>query len=541
MKSIKLFVALLLISVMGMGQVPQKIAYQAVLRNADGTVIADENVDLKINFRVESLNGNVVYAETHNVDVNKQGIVSIILGDGNPVSGSFVDIPWDSEVFIEILVKTQSQNDFISLGTSQLVSVPYALMAKNGVSTIGEPGQTTYSNGDTWIASSRISVSDSSVNIAPGANHDPEKPIFTVTNSQGQVVMAVYESGVRFYVEEEGAKGAKGGFAVGGLSTTKASPDYYFSVNPSNTSIYFNNSVKGAKGGFAVGGLSTTKSDTAIYLTVKPEETNVFFENSNIKGAKGGFAVGGLSTGKSLLPGYYFQVLPDSTYVANTMVSYGNMMVAGDVLTSVGVADAPLTDFDGNTYKTVKIGQQVWMAENLRTSSYFDGTPIDPATYYKLTKPDSTIVFGHMYLVSAISAKNVCPTGWHVPTIEDWSALFTFVGGPEYVTNSAVLFKKLSEPYKDVLNGIYNWDPVSDPVTYATNETGFSARGAGVIIRSAATSSWYGQEVGMNAYFWVNPSGQTSYVVFNSSLGSVDVQNVISIDPAYPVRSVKDN
>jgi uncharacterized protein (TIGR02145 family) len=94
-------------------------------------------------------------------------------------------------------------------------------------------------------------------------------------------------------------------------------------------------------------------------------------------------------------------------------------------------------DADGNTYKTITIGNQIWMAENLRTTKYNDGTAIpnvtDNATWSTLTTPaycwynndaDSLgKIYGGLYNWYAVNSGNLCPTGFHVPTNEDWSLL----------------------------------------------------------------------------------------------------------------------
>ncbi len=94
------------------------------------------------------------------------------------------------------------------------------------------------------------------------------------------------------------------------------------------------------------------------------------------------------------------------------MVSYSDMMVMGTVTTNVGVPEPPLADIDSIIYNTVRIGNQVWMAENLRTSKYSMGTPIDSMHFYSSSYPDSTVVFGNYYSDSVLaiySGKNVCP------------------------------------------------------------------------------------------------------------------------------------
>ncbi len=106
-------------------------------------------------------------------------------------------------------------------------------------------------------------------------------------------------------------------------------------------------------------------------------------------------------------------------------------------------------DIDGNTYKTIKIGTQVWMAENLKTTRYNDGTVIplvtDNTAWENLNTPayswysnDSTTnakLYGALYnyyTVADTNSLNVCPTGWHVPTAVEWGVLGNFLPNNAY-------------------------------------------------------------------------------------------------------------
>jgi uncharacterized protein (TIGR02145 family) len=103
-----------------------------------------------------------------------------------------------------------------------------------------------------------------------------------------------------------------------------------------------------------------------------------------------------------------------------------------------------LTDQDGNIYKTITIGNQVWMAENLRTTKYNDGTAIPNVTgksewcalttgaycNYNNTKNVDTIsTYGRIYNWYAVNTGKLAPPGWHVPNDEDWRTLTDYLGG----------------------------------------------------------------------------------------------------------------
>jgi uncharacterized protein (TIGR02145 family) len=143
-------------------------------------------------------------------------------------------------------------------------------------------------------------------------------------------------------------------------------------------------------------------------------------------------------------------------------------------LESLAGLEAPVTDYDGNIYPTVRIGTQVWMAKNLRTTRLKYGGTIplvtDNTAWSNLTTPGycwynndeatNKDTYGALYNWYTIGTTNLCPAGWHVPTDDDWTVLITFLGG------ESVAGGKLKE------TGTAHW---ATPNTGATNETGFSA------------------------------------------------------------------
>ncbi len=144
-----------------------------------------------------------------------------------------------------------------------------------------------------------------------------------------------------------------------------------------------------------------------------------------------------------------------STAMFNPNVSYGKM-----------------TDQDGNVYKTVTIGTQTWMAENLRTTVYNDGTFIPNVTdnnewsqlttgaycnYNNSISTDTIATYGRLYNWHAINTGKLAPVGWHIPTDDEWATLSIYLN---YYSG------KLKE------EGTIHW---TSPNTGATNETGFTA------------------------------------------------------------------
>ena len=117
-----------------------------------------------------------------------------------------------------------------------------------------------------------------------------------------------------------------------------------------------------------------------------------------------------------------------------------------------------VTDYDGNVYNTVKIGEQCWMRENLRTTHYADGGEI--TNYYNYVNGDSNVaIYGYAYVRQEVMrgtassysnpshVQGICPTGWHVPSSAEWTQLIDYVGSvPDYQCggNSSNIAKALA-------------------------------------------------------------------------------------------------
>lgn len=105
----------------------------------------------------------------------------------------------------------------------------------------------------------------------------------------------------------------------------------------------------------------------------------------------------------------------------------------------LNVQDEPINDIDGNNYNTIRIGDQIWMQENLRVTKFQNGTSLKQLSYQsEWTDRNSsgyyTIVdnvsFGYIYNGFVIMEnQNICPPGWHVPTISEWNTLIDYLGG----------------------------------------------------------------------------------------------------------------
>ena len=113
------------------------------------------------------------------------------------------------------------------------------------------------------------------------------------------------------------------------------------------------------------------------------------------------------------------------------------------ILSSILVNAQYLTDIDGNQYKTIIIGKQIWMAENLKVTKYNDGTPIPLIAentewgdltshgycYFNNSIEKYGNIYGALYNWHVVESGKICPKGWHVPSSEEWSVLYNHYGG----------------------------------------------------------------------------------------------------------------
>ncbi len=113
-------------------QAPERFPYQAVIRNNAGDVLKDRPVNIRVHL-LQDTTLEMVYGETHSVKTNEFGLVGLEIGNGDSLHGNFSSINWKSgNVYIEIALK-EDENDYTVMGTTQLLSVPYAYYAKTAV------------------------------------------------------------------------------------------------------------------------------------------------------------------------------------------------------------------------------------------------------------------------------------------------------------------------------------------------------------------------------------------------------------------------
>jgi len=199
-----------------------------------------------------------------------------------------------------------------------------------------------------------------------------------------------------------------------------------------------------------------------------------------------------------------------------------------------------LNDIDGNTYKTIQIGSQTWMAENLRTTKYRNGTiipqindniawqnDINGGWNFYNNNSNNNYPYGKLYNWYAVANSNkICPEGWHIPTDNEWNILISglsIAGG-----------KLKSVGTKESGTGLW-----AAPNSGATNSSGFSGLPGGNLYPFIGNGSYLSK-----GYFgfWWTPSGNP---ITNACRGlyfdsEVTTPNVDAKNSGYSVRCIKD-
>lgn len=152
-------------------QAPQKMSYQAVIRDNTNQLIANTAIGMRVSILQGSASGTAVYVETHTPTTNQNGLTTVELGSGTQVSGDFTTIDWSTgDYFIKIETDPTGGIAYTITGTSQLLSVPYAFYAESTNETDPTVGSVTTNKVPTWNGTTLIdgTIQDDATNIGVG-------------------------------------------------------------------------------------------------------------------------------------------------------------------------------------------------------------------------------------------------------------------------------------------------------------------------------------------------------------------------------------
>ena len=227
-------------------------------------------------------------------------------------------------------------------------------------------------------------------------------------------------------------------------------------------------------------------------------------------------------------------------YISGVEGSFIKLLIEGTVKEGM---EGVVTDVDGNYYHTVKIGSQVWMAENLKTSKYNDGRAIPLVTdnthwaglsapaycWYNNDESGFKATYGALYNWNAVNTDYICPTGWHVPDDAEWTTLTTFVGG------MSVAGGKLKE--KGTAHWL--WDN-----SVSTDENGFTALPGGFrlmenFVSIGSLGIWWSSSEFSPGGLPYRPEESGRHLEMNNSYDYALLGNVLKLN-GLSVRCLKD-
>ncbi len=229
-------IALMMLSLLA--QTPQKLSYQAVVRNSSGGLVTSHTVGMKISILQGSESGTAVYVETHTLTTNSNGLATIDIGGGSVVSGNFSTIPWGSgSYFLKTETDPTGGASYSITGTSQLLSVPYALFSEaSGELTLPFTGAVSSALPAIQITNSGTGEGIKSVAVSVG-----NTGIVGEAPNQGIFGHATSSSGAAYGVQ--GTSASETGSGVTGVASSTTGQNYGIrglSLSSTGTGVFGN-------------------------------------------------------------------------------------------------------------------------------------------------------------------------------------------------------------------------------------------------------------------------------------------------------------
>jgi uncharacterized protein (TIGR02145 family) len=513
-------------------QIPQKMSYQSVVRNSSNQLVTNKVVGMKISILKGSTTGSSVYSEIQTPSTNANGLISIEIGSGT----GFNTIDWSTGLYF---IKTETDpaggTNYTISGVSQLLSVPYSLYANKA----GNGFSGNYSD-----LTNKPNLSDTAKYLKtekePAFNASLAKGIKTTDTAKWNAKSSfsgnyvdltnkpnLSDTAKYLKTEKEPAFNASIAKGIKSTDTSKWNTKSNFSgkyADLSDKPILYDSSWAAIKDKpiFADVAISGNYNDLMNQPSIPDTLKKLKLDAGNniIKNV-----ANPIGNGDAV----------NKAYVTLRVSSTGDTLFLGNnqyvIITGISVANPPVKDKDGNVYKTVIIGNQTWMVQNLSTTKYNDGTSIPKVkgwtAWSKMTTPayswqkdDSATYknpYGALYNWYAVNTGKLCPTGWHVPSNAEWTTLTTFLGGDD------VAGSKLKE------NGTTHWK-----IDFgADNSSGFTA----------LPGEYYGaNSVGGSGYWWSSTiSDSKNALMFYLYVDNGVQRGDISLDySGFSVRCLKN-
>lgn len=538
-KKIKLFVAIILMCSAILhensikAQAPEKMTYQAVIRDPSGTLLTNAPIGVQILITKNGFLPTVVYTETHAATTNANGLLTIEIGGGTVVNGNFSNIDWGNGSYnLNTNIDLSGGTNYYSMmGTAPLLSVPYALYAKSAGNSMiqgGTPGDLLFWNNNQW----QILPSGTDGQVLQISNGLPvwssvaspaSVPVVS-TSAPYNVLFSSASCGA--YVSTDGGSpviergiciNSTGSPTVADVFISSGSGLGSYSASFSNLALnttYYLRAYATNNTGTGYGNeVSFTTLNTPTLTTDSAENLSYF--SSSIAAtlvSDGGLSLSALGicwsknpnptlidsvVSHSLLTGPFTSNIsglrPNTTYYVRAYATnpagtaYGNQLSFTTPDNTGFFVDAR----DNQGYNTVILGTQEWMSQNLRYLPDVVGQSIgsDTIPYYyvynyngisplaaRMTQEYQT--YGALYNWKA--ALTACPSGWHLPSEYEFYVFQNYLIDNGYNYDGSFSDNKIAKAMAD--STLWTSSTVTGTIgknLTENNSSGFTARPAG--------------------------------------------------------------
>jgi uncharacterized protein (TIGR02145 family) len=485
MKLIYTSIIILILASNIQAQAPQKFSYQTVIRNGSNQLLGNQQVGIKISVLLGSETGIEVYSERHTPSTNANGLATLSIGTGTVLNGNFQNINWSSGLYyIQTETDPNGGSNYTIISTQQLLSVPYALYAEtSGSSTPGPQGEQgpigqTGPQGPQGLTGATGPAGSQGPQGLTGATGPsgatgPQGPI-GLTGPAG----ATGPQGIQGIQGLTGSTGPAGATGATGAAGESGSNGKNSLVKTTNEPVGATCSAGGVKMEYGI----DANSNGTLDLSEVNNTLTKYVCNGAIgaQGPQGAPATDDQQLSVSqvgdtlFLAGGGFVIIPgiSSPNQQGSQKNISTHSCGAENIHNPAVSYGSMTDQDGNVYRTTVIGSQIWMAENLNVNHYRNGDLIPNVTdgleWTQLTNgawcySNNQIIndcpYGKLYNWYCVTdPRNVCPIGWHIPSVFEITSLSNSLGGKAIAGTT--------------LKSTCCWNG-------STNETGFSATPGG--------------------------------------------------------------
>ncbi|PIF43673.1 hypothetical protein CLU96_0585 [Chryseobacterium sp. 52] len=293
MKKILLSLGIMLGLFIGHAQAPEKMSYQSVMRNGSGQLLVNQSIAVKVSVLQGSPAGTLVYSERLTGNTNANGLISMEIGTGTVLTGTFSTINWPAgSYYLKTETDPAGGTNYTIAGTSQLLSVPYAMYAKSAGGTGGTfiiPYTNTVNNASTLFSL----INDGDGTSVEGINNTTSSSIASIRGMVNNTAPGGFSSGVR------GINNGTGGLGIGVWGGQNGSGWGVYGVTPSGLGVYGNSSAAGtgvyANSNTGTGLTATSTSGIAASMSIFNNANNSNVLNANTLG--NGTVINVLSSG----------------------------------------------------------------------------------------------------------------------------------------------------------------------------------------------------------------------------------------------------